>query len=69
MVNLLINFTSPTFVNQIDKHFFLRADLFTVPWKTNRLWLMHSKYELHTNRAVFTRGKDKVLLLIDDKVK
>ena len=69
MVNLQMNFTSPTFVNQIDKHFFLGADLFTVPWQTNRMWLMHSKYELHTNRAVFTTGKDKVRLLIDDKVK
>ena len=57
MVNLQMNFTSPTFVNQINKHFFLGADLFTVPWQTNRLWLMHSKYKLHTNRAVFTTGK------------
>ena len=63
-----MNFTSSTFVNPIDKHFFHGADLFTVPWQTNRLWLMHSKYELHTNRAVFTTGKD-VCLLIDDKVK
>ena len=69
MVNLLMNFTSPTFVNQIDKHFFLGADLFTVPWQTNRLWLMHSKYKLHTKRAVFSTSRDKVRLLIDDKVK
>ena len=59
-----MNFTSSTFVNPIDKHFFLGADLFTVPWKTNRLWLMHSKYELHTNRAVFTTGKDKVFVYL-----
>ena len=69
MVNLLMNFTSPTFVNQTDKHFFLGADLFTVPWQTNRLWLMHSKYKLHTKRAVFSTSRDKVRLLIDDKVK
>ena len=68
MVNLLMNFTSLTFVNQIDKHFFLGADLFTVPWQTIRLWLCIQNI-LHTNRAVFTKGKDKVRLLIDDKVK
>ena len=36
-----MNFISSTYVNQIDKYIFLGADLFTVPWQTNRLWLMH----------------------------
>ena len=55
MVNLLINFTSLTFVNQIDKHFFLGADLFTVPWQTNRLWLMHSKYTSYKQGGIYEK--------------